>query len=370
MLSIKGKKVTVSLLTALFMVVLIHITAFSAEPGVKVVVDGIEIIFEQEPIIVEGRVMAPVRPIAELLGWNVDINEVGVYLKRNGDIEIIPDKMFYSYFQSNIGLTDDNLKISHRDMVGRFNTYHFKYGHYPTKNNEVCPNEIRCSVLEDEASHQLAVKPVRIGVATDKAAHDIAAALYSEVEWDSESNTVTMTSGPLPYFDGEGLPEEYREWLLRRTYEVYKPHGAIAPWDAPVQSNEEFAAALEAEVLRLVNVIRGDEGLSPLSTEAELSISAQKRADELPVQFSHTRPSGESASSAYNTEMLSYGGENILKATAGKKVETTAAFVVDVWMNSPGHRANILDEDSLYMGLGTYRDGNGLVYCAQGFINK
>ena len=119
---------------------------------------------------------------------------------------------------------------------------------------------------------------------------------------------------------------------------------------APAMSPEEMCA----EVVRLVNIERANQGLSPLSTMSSLTAAAQTRASELASSFSHDRPNGTSCFTALDEAGVRYytAGENI---AAGY---TTPAAVVEGWMNSPGHRANILNGDFTYIGVGYYTGNN------------
>ena len=107
---------------------------------------------------------------------------------------------------------------------------------------------------------------------------------------------------------------------------------------------------LAAEVVRLVNVERSKEGLSPLGTFDSLTQAAQIRAPEVGVLFSHDRPDGTSCFTALDQTGAKKGaytwGENIAAGNA------TAAETVAQWMNSPGHRANILNPKYTHIGVG------------------
>ncbi len=107
---------------------------------------------------------------------------------------------------------------------------------------------------------------------------------------------------------------------------------------------------LAAEVVRLVNVERSKEGLSPLGTFDSLTQAAQIRAPEVGVLFSHDRPDGTSCFTALDQTGAKKGaytwGENIAAGNA------TAAETVEQWMNSPGHRANILNPKYTHIGVG------------------
>ncbi len=110
-------------------------------------------------------------------------------------------------------------------------------------------------------------------------------------------------------------------------------------------SQSEF----EAEVLRLTNLERAAQGLSPLSMGSTAAQSAADiRAAEIATQFSHTRPNGSSCFTALTEVGVSYrsAGENIAKG------HRTPAQVVEGWMNSEGHRANILNANFTHLAVG------------------
>ena len=139
------------------------------------------------------------------------------------------------------------------------------------------------------------------------------------------------------------------------------------PTLAPQVTVTEEAANYEKEVLRLVNVERSKKGLQELSLYSKLSQASAIRANELLEKFSHTRPSGEECFSVLSEVGIgSYYacGENV---AAGQK---TPEQVVNSWMNSPGHRANILSGEFRYMGLGFCKTDKGMkYYWAQMFMN-
>lgn len=125
-------------------------------------------------------------------------------------------------------------------------------------------------------------------------------------------------------------------------------------------SNQGFAE----EVLRLVNIERSKAGLSPLTTNATLKAAADKRAQETKTSFSHTRPNG----SKFSTVLKEYG---ISYRTAGENIaygQRSPQEVVNGWMNSPGHRANILNGSFGKIGIGVYQSG-GVIYWSQLFTN-
>ena len=123
---------------------------------------------------------------------------------------------------------------------------------------------------------------------------------------------------------------------------------------APVTVSAEAAA--EAEVLKLVNVERSKVGCSPVAANSALSDLASAFSEDMAARgfFDHTDPSGASPwDRAAKAGITSLGGENIARGQAD------AAAVMDAWMNSPGHRANILNCDFKTLGVGVHMGSGG-----------
>lgn len=133
-------------------------------------------------------------------------------------------------------------------------------------------------------------------------------------------------------------------------------------------TGQTSAISAEAnEVIRLVNVERSKNGLSPLKANAELSKVAAAKAQDMinNSYFSHTSPTYGSPFDMMNKFGINYtaAGENI---AYGQK---DAAEVMNSWMNSSGHRANILNSNFTEIGVGVAKDKNGTPYWVQMFIN-
>jgi|GEM_PF-305520 len=99
------------------------------------------------------------------------------------------------------------------------------------------------------------------------------------------------------------------------------------------------------EVLDLVNTQRKNNGLSTLVMDKVLLEGAMQRAAELAISFSHTRPDGSSCYGAFRSG-YTVAGEN---AAWG---QTSSSSVMNSWMNSEGHRNNILDSRHNIAGIG------------------
>lgn len=119
----------------------------------------------------------------------------------------------------------------------------------------------------------------------------------------------------------------------------------------------------EREVIRLVNVQRAQYGLQPLTENWELSRVARYKSEDMAQShyFSHTSPNYGTPYQMMRSFGLTYrsAGENIAYG------QRTPAAVVDAWMNSSGHRANILSASYTQIGVGYYAGGN---YWTQMFI--
>ncbi len=110
----------------------------------------------------------------------------------------------------------------------------------------------------------------------------------------------------------------------------------------------------KAQVVALMNQERANAGVGGISQNASLDAVAQIRAQEIAQSFSHTRPNGTSCFTVLgeNGIAYNYAGENIAAGYGDP------ASVMSGWMNSPGHRANILDGSFGQVGIGYYTDPN------------
>ena len=112
------------------------------------------------------------------------------------------------------------------------------------------------------------------------------------------------------------------------------------------------------QVVALVNEKRAAAGKSALESDSKLNEIAEMRAKEIAEYFSHTRPDGTSCFTALeeNGIVNVYMGENI---AAGQR---SAEEVMQSWMSSSGHKANILDGNFTKIGVGLYKSSSGYGY--------
>ncbi|MGW3171616.1 CAP domain-containing protein [Streptomyces sp. NPDC001153] len=110
-------------------------------------------------------------------------------------------------------------------------------------------------------------------------------------------------------------------------------------------------SAAEAEVLKLVNEERAKVGCSALTVNSSLTRLAESFSDDMAARnfFDHTDPDGKTPwDRAAAAGITGLGGENIARGQAD------AAAVMRAWMDSPGHRANILNCDFKTLGIGVH----------------
>ena len=117
------------------------------------------------------------------------------------------------------------------------------------------------------------------------------------------------------------------------------------------------------QVVELVNQERTKAGLNAVTLDQNIASAALVRAKEIETSFSHTRPNGSKFSTALTEQGVTFkgAGENI--AWGQKSPEA----VMQAWMNSEGHRANILNKNFTKIGVGYYQNAAGRNFWTQLF---
>ena len=138
--------------------------------------------------------------------------------------------------------------------------------------------------------------------------------------------------------------------LIKRVVILTIAIAAFFGMTAFAETNSEATKAFDK-----VNEIRVANGMSALTWDASLEQAAQVRAAESSTVFSHTRPDG----SAWYTV-----NENVMYGENLGKLYTNADDVVNAWMNSPAHKANIVNADYTKGAIAIY-SVNGQLYWAE-----
>lgn len=153
--------------------------------------------------------------------------------------------------------------------------------------------------------------------------------------------------------------------LIKANSQIYNPaliyvgQKINIPSVAPLKS-------IEDEVVRLINVQRANNGIQTLSSNWQAARVARTKSEDMINNnyFSHTSPiygSPFKMLEAYGLR-FSAAAENIAYG------QRTAQEVVNSWMNSPGHRANILSSSYTHTGVGVAKKANGTLYFTQVFL--
>ncbi|MBR2342621.1 MAG: LysM peptidoglycan-binding domain-containing protein [Clostridia bacterium] len=157
-----------------------------------------------------------------------------------------------------------------------------------------------------------------------------------------------------------GLDEIKRANPKIKNYDLIYPGQLIT-----VPTADSSVKSFEDEVIRLVNAERAKRGLKALSYDWQVARVARYKSEDMRDRgyFSHTSPTYGSPFEMLKSFGIAYrsAGENIAR---GYK---SPAAVVEGWMNSPGHRANILNSSFTHIGVGYVADGS---IWTQMFIKK
>jgi uncharacterized protein YkwD len=162
------------------------------------------------------------------------------------------------------------------------------------------------------------------------------------------STTATRTASPTP----TATRPSATATPTRTTAAPTTPVRTATPTKAaPSTPAGDSLASTRAAILSLVNEQRATAGCKPLTASSSLDGLAQAFSDDLAARgfFDHTDPEGHTPWDRAKARGISnLGGENIARGQAD------AEAVMDAWMNSPGHRANILNCDYTTLGVGIH----------------
>ncbi|WP_404428206.1 CAP domain-containing protein [Sutcliffiella horikoshii] len=150
--------------------------------------------------------------------------------------------------------------------------------------------------------------------------------------------------------------------------EAQAPQQQAPQQNAEKPATEQTAGAVsefEKKVVELTNAEREKQGLAPLELDVELSKVAKDKSKDMQQNnyFSHNSPTHGSPFDMMKKYGIQYNtaGENIAQG------QQSPEEVVNAWMNSEGHRANIMNENFTHIGVGHVEEGN---YWTQMFTGK
>jgi uncharacterized protein YkwD len=158
--------------------------------------------------------------------------------------------------------------------------------------------------------------------------------------------------------------------------QAFSPPVVTRPQAVSPPSGVNYLEKIEDLVVELTNNFRRTNGLAPLSHDGELREVARAYSNDMLVRrfFDHTTPEGisfdERILNRYR-HRVRFVGENIWYAYGYNlgKIHQIAKEIVDDWMTSPRHRANILDPDFTHLGVGV-SGRNGTIRATQEFVGR
>lgn len=144
--------------------------------------------------------------------------------------------------------------------------------------------------------------------------------------------------------------------IIAANKHISNPHWIYPGQTLYIPLTDSSVTDYESEVIRQVNEIRKKNGLPELKENWQLSRVARYKSQDMHDKkyFDHTSPT-------YGTPFQMMKSFNISYRTAGENIakgQRTPTEVVNAWMNSPGHRQNILNSAFTEIGVGYVSDGN------------
>ena len=209
----------------------------------------------------------------------------------------------------------------------------------------------------------------------------------SKMTWGKGDITRTVITEAFSYFDGEECPNgnnrrsvEFTKYETRNDVIVYRP--VSSAFNAPLKDAGESIAMANTladkaptiennavELLKLINAERKKVGAAELQFDNDMQKAAAQRASEVTRKYSHSRPDGRSYSSVFEELGLSLfaSAENIAWRSGNNNI--SMADFNNAFMNSPGHRDNMLNGNYEIIGIGITRNGDKL-YVVELFARK
>lgn len=193
-------------------------------------------------------------------------------------------------------------------------------------------------------------------------------------------------TGTLPTYNGgpgtyiviaEALPSDYihynpvtgvaipKEAATTATEEKEEETPATLPEDKDQSVEYQIDyEEVKQEIFELTNKARQENNLPELTYNKDIQEAADLRAKEISTKFSHTRPDGSSCHTVVEKFDYKVTGENLIMAD---NPISEPEILLDTWMNSEGHRANILLADYTSIAIGLY-EKDDVTYAVQIFM--
>jgi len=361
------KRITTALLVGMLMFGGIGFSPLNTQASntsIIVQVDGVRVHFpDQQPVIVDGRILVPLRAAMEAIGFYVEWDDA-----IDSAILTKPHPQANDH-QLQLMIPMRNI-TSQSFFATTAGSYQHLHGNIYTRANKIdaSPMSITTTEVPPQNINGRVMVPLRV----------IAEIAGMEPQWNESTRTANIftTSTPAPTSQTPQLPAPtpipqtaptsplISTWSIASS-QITLPNRRLTATERQ-EWIDEFnnmggATDFEIEIIRLINEIRVEHNLTQVQKNNILSKATrfyvQTKAN-LNLSLSHTAgPYGGSAGT-----VSAFGGS--WNAANGAFGTTTPQATVDMWMGSPGHRANILNPTIRTIGIGAYQteQGRNFVY--------
>lgn len=162
--------------------------------------------------------------------------------------------------------------------------------------------------------------------------------------------------------------QDIERWVSRLPRRPSASPSLSTPSPAPAQSPE--TSQMETQIVEQINAIRQQQGRETLRVNPKLAEVARRYSQQMAEQhfFSHTSPKGDRVGERVHAAGIFYlvVGENLFTST---NIPQPVSAAVQGWMDSPGHRENILRSEYRETGVGVWQQDNSY-YITQLFLRS
>ncbi|MBS1810629.1 MAG: CAP domain-containing protein [Acidobacteria bacterium] len=150
------------------------------------------------------------------------------------------------------------------------------------------------------------------------------------------------------------------------TYAVANVPGAAEPASLTAVTD------IEEQVFNAINRVREENHLAPLSVAKDLRLVARSHSQDMAMReyFSHVSPEGDSLQKRITRNGITNWNRIAENIAMNSGYNNPASIAVKGWLESPGHRHNIMDANLTETGIGVATDAKGRIYLTQLFVRR